>query len=90
MGNKSSSNRDNDDQSGSASTRNETATTAAQSQSYYTMIKNSYQSLVNAIIRPPRCEYEIAQLGPIQFGKYIYKLVFHIIILFIRNITSIH
>lgn len=39
----------------------------AGSTSYYTLIKNSYQQLVNAIIRPPRCEYNIDQLGPLEF-----------------------
>lgn len=41
--------------------------TAQQSQSYYSMLKEGYQSLVNAIIRPPRSQYDVAQLGPIQF-----------------------
>ena len=35
--------------------------------SYYTMMKQAYQSLVNAIIRPPRCDYETSQLGPSIF-----------------------
>lgn len=35
--------------------------------SYYSMIRNSYQQLVNAIIRPPRCRYTIDQLGPTEF-----------------------
>ncbi len=38
-----------------------------QSGSYYTMIKQSYSALVNAIIRPPRCDYESSQLGPKSF-----------------------
>jgi hypothetical protein len=41
--------------------------TVQQSQSYYSMLKEGYQSLVNAIIRPPRSQYDVAQLGPIQF-----------------------
>jgi len=32
------------------------------------MIKQSYQALVNAIIRPPRCNYEMSQLGPNTFN----------------------
>ena len=35
--------------------------------SYYQMIKHGYNELVNAIIRPPRCEYEISHLGPKLF-----------------------
>ena len=35
--------------------------------SYWQMIKQGYQELVNAIIRPPRCNYDIAQLGPKSF-----------------------
>jgi hypothetical protein len=35
--------------------------------SYWQMIKQGYQELVNAIIRPPRCKYELIQLGPISF-----------------------
>ncbi|KAJ1432258.1 Alpha/Beta hydrolase protein [Ochromonadaceae sp. CCMP2298] len=32
------------------------------------MIKSSYNALVNAIIRPPRCEYDISKLGPPAFA----------------------
>lgn len=39
-----------------------------QKKSYYTLIKQSYQALVNAIIRPPRCSYEMSQLGPCSFN----------------------
>lgn len=35
--------------------------------SYWQMIKQGYQELVNAIIRPPRCNYDIQQLGPKSF-----------------------
>ena len=47
--------------------------------SYYTLIKQSYQALVNDIIRPPRCGYEISQLGPRTFnfcGKIFERLDF--------------
>jgi hypothetical protein len=47
--------------------------------SYYTMIKNSYQQLVNAIIRPPRNNYENDQLGPTDFvfcGKKFHRTDF--------------
>jgi len=36
--------------------------------SYFQMAKDAYDSLVRAIIRPPRCNYEIRHLGPLQFG----------------------
>lgn len=35
--------------------------------SYMQMIKQGYQELVNAIIRPPRCQYDLAHLGPAVF-----------------------
>lgn len=35
--------------------------------SYWQMIKQGYQELVNAIIRPPRCQYTEANLGPKVF-----------------------
>lgn len=36
--------------------------------SYYTMIKQSYQQLLHAIIRPPRSNYLLTQLGPENFN----------------------
>ena len=36
-------------------------------QSYYQMVQQGYNELVKAIIRPPRCEYEYSQLGPMKF-----------------------
>lgn len=35
--------------------------------SYISMIRDNYQQLINAIIRPPRCEYTAAHLGPQEF-----------------------
>mmetsp|Transcript_31506 Transcript_31506/g.30070 ORF Transcript_31506/g.30070 Transcript_31506/m.30070 type:complete len:505 (+) Transcript_31506:100-1614(+) len=35
--------------------------------SYYAMAKQGYLELVHAIIRPPRCNYEMSQLGPNRF-----------------------
>lgn len=49
--------------------------------SYYTMIKQAYQELVNAIIRPPRCQYELQHLGPAIFefcGKTFQRTDFEI------------
>eukprot|EP00981_Chlorochromonas_danica_P016154 scaffold15929_cov159-Ochromonas_danica.AAC.7 len=49
--------------------------------SYYAMIKNSYQALVNAIIRPPRCQYSTLQLGPTEFhfvGRNFRRADFHL------------
>ena len=34
---------------------------------YWNLAKDGYEQLVQAIIRPPRAEYEIAELGPEQF-----------------------
>jgi len=36
--------------------------------SYWEMAKVGYQELVNAIIRPPRADYDLDQLGPTQFA----------------------
>lgn len=47
--------------------------------SYYSMLKASYQQLVNAIIRPPRCSYELESLGPRCFhfaGKNFQRMDF--------------
>ena len=41
--------------------------TDEQSMSYYQMVKQGYQELVNAIVRPPRCQYEDHHLGPKEF-----------------------
>ena len=45
-------------------------------QSYYQMAKEAYDSLVKAIIRPPRCDnYETKHLGPTTFPfcRKVYK-----------------
>lgn len=34
---------------------------------YWYMIRHGYSQLVNLIIRPPRAEYDVADLGPSQF-----------------------
>jgi hypothetical protein len=49
--------------------------------SYYQMAKQGYQELVNAIIRPPRCEYSEQHLGPSHFtfcGKNFQRTDFDI------------
>lgn len=59
-----------------------TANTSNKSPSYYTLIKNSYQALVNAIIRPPRSTYDVNQLGPPRFkfcGRTIQRTDFTLI-----------
>jgi hypothetical protein len=69
---------------GNSSSSNKTAEgsiSKAQQPSYYTMIKNSYQQLINAIIRPPRCIYEVSQLGPASFnfgGKMVERTDFEV------------
>ena len=35
--------------------------------SYFSMAKQGYGELVNAIVRPPRAEYEVENLGPEAF-----------------------
>jgi len=41
--------------------------TPANQTSYWEMASNGYAELVNAIIRPPRAEYDFADLGPTNF-----------------------
>ena len=46
------------------------------------MIRQGYNELVNAIIRPPRFEYDIKQLGPFLFefcGKEFKRTDFEIV-----------
>jgi hypothetical protein len=71
MGNSSSKHKDGELSKGQGSSRaalddDENALEPEQL-SYWQMIKQGYQELVNAIIRPPRCTYEISQLGPKSF-----------------------
>jgi hypothetical protein len=50
--------------------------------SYYQMIKQGYNDLVNAIIRPPRCKYELHHLGPRVFdyaGKTYQRTDFELV-----------
>lgn len=61
MGNRTSKNSADDDNDDVEEKGN------GKSVSYYTMIKQSYQALVHAIIRPPRSNYETSQLGPKSF-----------------------
>ena len=47
--------------------------------SYWQMAKQGYQELVNAIVRPPRAEYDVQHLGPDQFtlcGKDVMRTDF--------------
>lgn len=49
--------------------------------SYWQMAKQGYQELVNAIIRPPRCIYEMKHLGPKVFefcGKSFQRIDFEL------------
>lgn len=71
MGNSSSRQKDGESPRGQGSSRaslddDENALEPEQL-SYWQMIKQGYQELVNAIIRPPRCTYELSQLGPKSF-----------------------
>ena len=34
---------------------------------YFSMVKEGYEELVNAIVRPPRAQYSLAELGPARF-----------------------
>jgi len=53
----------------------------AEKLSYWQMAKLGYQQLVNAIIRPPRCNYSVEHLGPKVFkigGKNFFRKDFEI------------
>ena len=57
------------------------ATTEPEQLSYWQMIKHGYQELVYAIIRPPRCQYEVSKLGPKSFeycGKSFQRVDFDV------------
>lgn len=40
---------------------------SVEQKSYWSMMKQGYQELINAIIRPPRCQYQVFHLGPPTF-----------------------
>ena len=53
----------------------------ARKASYFQLAKSAYDSLVRAIIRPPRCNYELRHLGPQQFdfcGKVYHRADFEL------------
>ena len=71
MGNSTSTNNTNDGE-----------TPTPRKPSYYSMIKNSYQALVHAIIRPPRSLYDLSKLGPRSFqfcGKNFKRTDFNLV-----------
>ena len=50
--------------------------------SYWEMASNGYAELVNAIIRPPRAEYDMADLGPASFewhGRHFQRVDFELV-----------
>eukprot|EP01035_Chromulina_nebulosa_P065584 gene65584-89715_t len=86
MGNKSSSDSERDNENQDMFQGDSIADTNSNSKnnkkSYYTLIKQSYQALVNAIIRPPRCDYDVSQLGPCSFnfcGKMFERVDFSLV-----------
>ena len=44
------------------------SSSSSEEPSYYSQAKQGYTQLVNSIIRPPRCQYSEAHLGPTQFS----------------------
>ncbi|CAM9109177.1 unnamed protein product [Pylaiella littoralis] len=53
-----------------------------QEMSWYQMAKAGYQELVNAIIRPPRAQYDVQALGPVEFefvGKSFKRIDFRLL-----------
>lgn len=76
MGNRSSKN-----ENGAEQERQETTEEREKPMSYWSMMKQGYQDLVSAIIRPPRCQYDISHLGPKIFdfcGKTFHRKDFEL------------
>ena len=52
------------------------------SNSMHLLKKAGYQELVNAIIRPPRAQYDVSALGPVEFdfvGKAFKRIDFRLL-----------
>ena len=50
-----------------AATSTENAQPSESAPSYWSIMRQGYEELVNAIIRPPRADYEMTDLGPVTF-----------------------
>ena len=50
-----------------AATSTENAQQSESAPSYWSIMRQGYEELVNAIIRPPRADYDPARLGPTEF-----------------------
>ena len=50
-----------------AATSTENAQPSESAPSYWSIMRQGYEELVNAIIRPPRADYDPARLGPTEF-----------------------
>ena len=50
-----------------AATSTENAQQSESAPSYWSIMRQGYDELVNAIIRPPRADYDPARLGPTEF-----------------------
>ncbi|KAF0698506.1 Aste57867_10873 [Aphanomyces stellatus] len=48
--------------------RGQEAVEDATQQSYWHMVRNGYEQMVNLFIRPPRAQYEVSELGPTTFN----------------------
>ena len=49
-----------------AATSTENAQPSESAPSYWSIMRQGYDELVNAIIRPPRADYDPARLGPTE------------------------
>ncbi len=70
MGNASSEQREGDSPPAAAlegAQGNSTADDQGTNMSYWQMAKVGYNELVNAVIRPPRADYSVEDLGPAYF-----------------------
>lgn len=70
MGNKAAkenNNAANNENAGDEFDDEDAGQTPQQKPSYWQMMQQGYQELVNAIIRPPRCKYSTHHLGPASF-----------------------
>jgi hypothetical protein len=64
----------------SSEEENKKGPTTREEMSYVEMARMGYQQLVNAIIRPPRAEYEVSVLG-IIFSCFLWESVVYLIVI---------
>lgn len=82
MGNSSSSSSQSNGDTYEQQSEHQQQQQQVEKKSYWKLAEEGYNELVNAIIRPPRCQYEINQLGPRVFdlcGKQFERIDFTLV-----------